>query len=65
MVGLVTRNSDSSSDSGAIPAYSILSVPIINCVYSGSSTCGCSTTKPSFLLSKIVQDYTALDNSWS
>jgi hypothetical protein len=65
MFGLLKRNSGSSSDCGAIPAYSVLSVSIINCVYSGSSTCGCSATKPSFLLSRIVQDYTTIANSWS
>jgi hypothetical protein len=65
MVGLLKRNSGSSSDSAAIPTYSVLSTPIINCVDNGPSTCGCSTTKPSLLLSRIVQDYTALANSWS
>jgi hypothetical protein len=61
-LGLLRRHSGSFSDFSMIPAYYILSAPIINCVYSGLSTCGCSTTKPVFLLSRID---TALANSWS
>jgi secreted trypsin-like serine protease len=74
-VGL-TRNktsssgsSGSSSNSGtaatsATTAYSILSAPTVNCVYSGSSSCGCAATQPSFVSPRIIQGYAAVANSW-
>jgi secreted trypsin-like serine protease len=69
-VGLTREHSDSSGSSSIGDSsssnnnYSILSAPIVNCTYGGSSTCGCSAIKPSFLSPRIVQGYTAVANSW-
>jgi secreted trypsin-like serine protease len=64
-VGLTRRNSDSSSSSSSgSSTYSILSPPTVTCTYGGSLTCGCASTKPSFLSPRIVQGYTAVANSW-
>ena len=67
-VGLSRRNSGSSgssSSSGSTSSpYSILAPPTVSCTYSGSATCGCAATQPSFLAPRIVQGYTANANSW-
>jgi secreted trypsin-like serine protease len=60
-IGLKKNSSSSSSSSST---YSILAAPTVNCNYGGSSTCGCSATKPSFLSPRIIQGYTAVANSW-
>ncbi|UJR29561.1 hypothetical protein I4U23_010778 [Adineta vaga] len=46
----------------AVPT--ILEAPFVNCTYSGSSTCGCSPIKPTFLTPKIINGYLATPNSW-
>ena len=45
-------------------SFSPLSAPIVNCTFTGSSTCGCSAVQPSFRSSRIVQGYTAVTSSW-
>ena len=69
-VGLTRHSSSSSSDSGGsaasastTTATSVLSAPTVNCVYS-SSTCGCAATQPSFILTRIINGYSAVANSW-
>jgi trypsin len=56
-VGL-TRNKDSAA------LYSILAAPTVNCTYGGANTCGCSSVSPVFATPRIVQGYSAKENSW-
>jgi secreted trypsin-like serine protease len=59
-----SHSSSSSSSGGSSSSYSILSPPTVTCIYSNSTTCGCSATQPTFLTPKIYQGYTAVADSW-
>ena len=67
-VGLTKNKETSATDTVASSSneilYPIRSAPSVDCIYNGSSTCGCSAIKPSFASPRIINGYAAVPHSW-
>ena len=63
-LGIGLQKKSTSSSTTSTSDNTVLSAPIVNCIYINSSTCGCAATKPKFLSSRIVNGYSAAAHSW-